>query len=205
MFVVFLLFAAFVIVPFVIWGERMDANAPEFVQGQATKWAVALAGIGLLVLDVVLPVPSSVVSISLCFLLGPAWGATAVFVGMVGAFVVGFLLGRLLPTTRLRTWVDAQTWDAVSSKHRTGGLWWIAASRPVPVLAEVAAVFAGSLGMPFAPSLAAASLSSLLVSVAYGIAGWLGLQQAGASMSLLVLSAACLPVASWTAYQWWRR
>lgn len=198
------LFAAFVIVPFVIWGEQMDASAPELLQSRATKWAIALIGVSLLVLDVVLPVPSSVVSISLCLLLGPGWGTAAVFAGMVGAFVLGFWLGQRLPAQRLRRFVGAHTWDAVAST-RTGGLLWIATSRPVPVLAEVTAVLAGSLRMPFGPSLAAASVSSLLVSIAYGVAGWLGLNQLDSSITLMVISAACLPAASWGAFCLLRR
>lgn len=197
--------AAFVIVPFVIWGEQMDVSAPQVVQDQATKWAIASAGIILLVLDVVMPIPSSVVSIGLCFLLGPTLGGLAVFVGMVGAFVVGFQTGRLMPAARLRKWVGAQTWDALASDHLSASLLWIAASRPVPVLAEVVAIFAGSVRMPFLPSLASAVASSLLVATAYGLAGWLGLSEAGSSTAVLVFSAACLPAASWAAFQWIRR
>jgi len=205
MLVVLLMLFAFVIVPFVIWGDQMDASAPRLVQGQAAKWAIALIGIGLLVADVLLPIPSSVVSISLCLLLGPGLGGLAVFSGMVGAFAVGFLVGRLLPATRLRNWVGAQTWDAFASKRLPASLLWIAASRPVPVLAEVTAIFAGSVGMPFLPSLSVAALSSLLVAIAYALAGWLGLHQAASSTALLVFSAACLPAASWGAFQWLRR
>lgn len=205
MLAVLLLLATFVIVPFVIWGDRMDIQAPKLMQSQATQWAIALTGIALLVLDVLLPIPSSVVSISLCFLLGPAWGALAVFVGMVGAFAVGFLVGRLLPTSRLRRWVGGRTWDAVASARRSGGLLWIATTRPIPVLAEVAAVFAGTSGIPFVPALAAASVSSLLVASAYGFAAWMGLNQLDSSLTLLVISAAFLPAASWAALRWLRR
>jgi uncharacterized membrane protein YdjX (TVP38/TMEM64 family) len=205
MIVVLLVLFAFVIVPFLIWGDQMDASAPKLVQGQATKWAIAVIGIGLLVADVLLPIPSSVVSISLCLLLGPGFGGLAVFTGMVGAFAAGYLVGHLLPAARLRSWVGAQTWDAFASKRLPAGLLWIAASRPVPVLAEVTAIFAGSVGMPFLPSLSVAALSSLLVSIAYGLAGWLGLQQADSSTALLVFSAACLPAVSWGIFQWIRR
>ena len=195
----------FVLLPFALWGEQMDANMPRLVRDQTTKWAVAWIGIGLLVLDVVLPVPSSVVSVSLCFLLGPVWGALTVLVGMVGAFTAGFWLGRLLPTVRVRRWVGARTWDAVAATGRSAGMWWIAASRPVPVLAEVTAVVAGSLRFPFATSLAAATFSSVLVSAAYGASAWLGFGQLGSSTALLALSAICLPAASWAVFQWWRR
>jgi uncharacterized membrane protein YdjX (TVP38/TMEM64 family) len=205
MLTVVLVLAAFVIVPFMLWGEQMDANMPQLVQDQTTQWAVAWIGIALLVLDVLLPVPSSVVSMSLCFLLGPLWGGLAVLVGMVGAFAAGFWLGQLIPTSRIRSWVGAQTWDAVASTSQTSSLWWIAVSRPLPVLAEVTSVMAGSLRVPFGASFAAAALSSLLVASAYGASAWLGLGQMGSSAALLALSAVCVPAASWAAFQWWRR
>jgi len=197
--------SAFVIAPFLLWGEQMDALAPQVVQGQRTLWAIALTGMALLVLDVVLPVPSSVVSIALCLLLGPVWGGLAVFIGMVGAFAGGYLLGRLLPAARLRTWVGGPTWDALASKHLPASLMWIAASRPVPVLAEVFAVFAGSVRMPWLPALAAAAASSLLVATAYALAAWLGLSQAESSTAIAVFTAACLPAAGWAGWQWIRR
>ena len=197
--------SAFVIIPFLLWGEQMDARAPQAVQGQATQAAVAVTGITLLVLDVVLPVPSSVVSIAMCLLLGPLWGGLAVFVGMVGAFAAGYLLGRLLPVARLRAWVGGPTWDALASKHLPASLMWIAASRPVPVLAEVFAVFAGSVRMPWLPALASAAASSLLVATAYALAAWLGLSQAESSTAIAVFAAACLPAVGWGAWQWIRR
>ncbi|MBG6077805.1 hypothetical protein [Polaromonas sp. CG_9.11] len=204
MLIVVLVLAAFVVVPFIIWGEQMDAHASNFVHDQATRWAIALIGIGLLVLDVILPVPSSLVSISLCMLLGPAWGVPTVFSGMVGAFALGYLIGQLLPAARLRAWVGPETWDAIA-RRQTAGMLWIAASRPVPVLAEVTAIFAGTLRLPFGASLAAAAASSLFVAVAYGLAAWVGLEQAGSSTTLLVFSAACLPAASWAALKWLQR
>lgn len=200
-----LLLVAFVIGPFVLWGGQLDAHAPKLVEGQATKLAIAMIGIGLLVLDVLLPVPSSVVSITLCLLLGPLWGGVTVFAGMVGAFSGGFLLGRLLPAARLREWVGPPTWDLFATKQLPASLLWIAASRPVPVLAEVTSLFAGSLRMPFGPSIAAAALSSLLVASAYALAASLGLHNADFGTPLFVLSAACLPTLSWAALQLIRR
>ena len=205
MLLVVLVLVAFVLIPFVIWGEQMDASIPKLVADQTTKWAVALTGIALLVLDLILPVPSSIVSISLCLLLGPAWGAPAVFVGMVGAFVVGYLSGRLLPAARLRAWVGTQVWDSVANHWQTASMLSIAASRPVPVLAEVTAIFAGSLRLPFWRSLIAAGGSSLLVAAAYGMAAYLSLDQGGSSTALLVFFAACLPAVSWAVLQLIRR
>jgi len=205
-----LLLLAFVIVPFVLWVEQLDATAPRLLRDQPTRWAIAAIGIALLSSDVLLPVPSSVVSVTLCLLLGPVLGGAAVFVGMVGAFALGLLIGRLLPAERLRRWVGADTWDALAAKRLPASLLWIAASRPVPVLAEVTALFAGSVRVPYKASMAVAALASLLVAAAYALAVWVGMpggthgDRAAWSTPLLVFSAACLPAASWIAYRWIR-
>lgn len=207
----FLLLLAFVIVPFVLWGEQLDATAPKLLRDQPTRWAIATIGIALLSLDVVLPVPSSVVSVTLCVLLGPALGGVAVFLGMVGGFTLGLLIGRLLPAERLRRWIGADTWDALAAQRLPTSLLWIAASRAVPVLAEVTALFAGSLRVPYKASIAVAALASVLVAAAYALTVWLGMPNATQdyhspwSTPLLVFSAACLPAASWIAYRWIRR
>lgn len=204
-----LLLVTLVIVPFILWGEQLDVTAPKLLRDQPTRWAIAVFGVALLCFDVLLPVPSSVVSVTLCLLLGPVMGGVAVFVGMFGAFALGLSIGRLLPAERLRRWIGAETWDALAAKRLPASLLWIAASRPVPVLAEVTALFAGSLRVPMTASLAVAALASLLVAAAYALAVWLGMsdgsQGGGWSTPLLAFSAACLPAASWIAYRWIRR
>lgn len=207
--VLLVLLVTLVIVPFILWGEQLDATAPRLLRDQPTRWAIAVFGVALLCSDVLLPVPSSVVSVTLCLLLGPVMGGVAVFMGMFGAFALGLLIGRLLPAERLRRWIGADTWDALAAKRLPASLLWIAASRPVPVLAEVTALFAGSLRVPMTASLAVAALASLLVAAAYALAVWLGMsdgsQGGGWSTPLLAFSAACLPAASWIAYRWIRR
>ena len=205
MLVLVLALCAFVIGPFVIWGDQMDAQAPQLVQDQPTKVLIALIGVVLLTSDVLLPIPSSVVSISLCLLLGPGLGGLAVFAGMLAAFSAGFVVGRMLPAARLRNWVGPQTWDAFASNRLHASLLWIAGTRPVPVLAEVTAICAGSLGIPFLPCMAAAAASSLFVSITYSLVGWFGLHSGSSSTALLVVVAASLPAASWGAYRWVRR
>ena len=78
---VLLVVAAFVLVPFALWGDQMDAAVPALLSSQATRWAVALLGVSLLVVDVLVPIPTSVVSVMLCVALGFPWGMAAVFAG----------------------------------------------------------------------------------------------------------------------------
>ena len=56
--------------------------------------AFAALGIGLLIADVLLPVPSTLVAMALCWRLGPWWGGASVAAGFSLSFVVGYALGR---------------------------------------------------------------------------------------------------------------
>ena len=57
-------------------------------------WIAAAGGVGLLVADVALPVPSSLVMIAHGALFGVVWGTLLSLLGNVGAGMVGFALGR---------------------------------------------------------------------------------------------------------------
>ena len=123
------LLLAFILVPFALWGDRIDAAVPHLLEGIVSPWALAAAGIALLVLDVLLPIPSSVVSVALCVVLGPVAGGSSVMVGMLGAFLLGDAVGRLVSRDRLRVWVGNALWDACIDRTEFGGVTWIAATR----------------------------------------------------------------------------
>src|ERR1041385_1053005 len=54
----------------------------------------ASIGVGLLIADVVLPVPSSIVMVAHGALFGVLWGTVLSLVGSVGAAMFGFAIGR---------------------------------------------------------------------------------------------------------------
>jgi uncharacterized membrane protein YdjX (TVP38/TMEM64 family) len=163
-----------IVVPFVIWGGALDSWAPELLQQQDTRLYIAALGAALLIADVLLPVPSSVVSALLCVLLGPLQGAVVILFGMVGGFIAGYLLGLALPSATLRNWVGAALWDSVADKAQQQGTAWIVISRPVPVLAEAISIIAGSLRLPWRAALVSAVLSSAGVAACYGAAAAAG-------------------------------
>ncbi|MDP8927107.1 MAG: VTT domain-containing protein, partial [Actinomycetota bacterium] len=109
--------------------------------------AAALLGTGLLVADVVAPVPSSVVMVAHGALFGVLAGSLLSLVGRVGAALVGFAIGRrggaVVAPEMASGAVPAKAhwalerWGAVA----------VVLSRPVPVLAETVVVLAGASGL----------------------------------------------------------
>jgi uncharacterized membrane protein YdjX (TVP38/TMEM64 family) len=149
-------------------GAPVDADPlPRLREHEA--WAGALVA-ALLVADVLLPVPSSLLMIASGALCGPWLGALWSSAGALGAAAFAWWLGRrggalyerLLgerDALRTRAWLERHGWLA------------IAASRPVPILAEATALAAGAAGLPFARVLASAALGALPICVFYALVG----------------------------------
>lgn len=188
-----------VLVPFALWGGAMDRAAPAWLAQQEARAWISVLGVALLVADVVAPVPSSLVCMGLCWSLGPLWGGVAVGVGTTLAFATGYGIGRLVPEARLRAWIGADAWDRARLRARRHALWWIAASRPLPLFAEVTALLAGAWRVPVAAALGHAALASAAMGATYGGAASLGRDQPSAILTLFILLA--LPAVSWLVHR----
>jgi uncharacterized membrane protein YdjX (TVP38/TMEM64 family) len=163
--------AAFVIIPFVVVGERLEgwsvqslrlaAGHPRFVAGMV---------VALLAADIVLPIPSSVVSTSGGLLLGFAGGFTASVLGMTLCAASGYALGRSAGpfARRLIGADDANAAHGVLERH---GDWILVITRGVPVLAESTVILAGLGKVPLRRFLALTVLANAGISAAYAGAG----------------------------------
>ncbi len=192
-----------VLLPFALWGDAFDHAVPQWLNAQDTRLWIAAIGIALLVADVVLPVPSSVIAMGLCWTLGPVWGGVAVAIGGFLAFATGYGIGRLLPEARLRQWIGAALWDRASAQARERALWWIVIARPLPVLAELSALLAGVWRVPPVAAFANAAAASAVVGALYALSAWWGEQAPTPLATLCTMSA--LPVAMWWCHRVWLR
>lgn len=145
------------------------ATGPDPLRGRSGAMA-ALVGVTLLVADVVLPVPSSVVMVTHGALFGVAAGTGLSMAGSLGAFGVAFAVGRRGRTVVVRAVGDAERHRADRLLERWGVVA-IVLSRPLPILAEAVAFAAGGSPLPWLPALAAAALGSLPAAAVYAVAG----------------------------------
>lgn len=118
------------LVPFFIIGELPGEQWLSSRDDHAL--AFALAGAGLLAVDALLPVPSSIVGTMLGARLGFPAGFLAAFGGMMTGQVLAYGVSRWLLRKREQALPNAPTLLAVFL------------SRPVPVLAEAVAIAAGA-------------------------------------------------------------
>jgi uncharacterized membrane protein YdjX (TVP38/TMEM64 family) len=165
--------------------------------------SAAVLGIGLLVTDVVLPVPSSLVMITHGALFGPVLGAGLSLVGVVGATLTGYGLGHWGGRPLVGRICSEQDRLRAEALVRRWGLLVVTASRPVPLLAETIAVVAGTSSLGLVRTAVAALLGALPGALLYGAAGATALDKP----SELAVCAAVLAVtaALWLASRHWAR
>lgn len=168
-------------IPFLLWGGAFESSfsaqgSTEWLE-QYGAWAWA-AAIGLLMSDLVLPVPATAVMAALGMLYGPVVGG---LIGAVGSFLGGtlaYVLCRLLGQRAARRLVGER--DLERGRRffaRTGG-WAVALSRWLPLLPEIITCLAGLTRMSagrFFVALACGCLPMALVFAALGTAGMTGL------------------------------
>jgi uncharacterized membrane protein YdjX (TVP38/TMEM64 family) len=151
--------------------------------------AGALIGVGLLVADALVPLPSSVVMIALGALYGAPAGIALALTGRTAMALLGFAIGRRGGRLMERVRADDRA-RAEALLERRGALA-IVVSRPVPLLGETVMVLAGASGMPWRRAALAAFVGSLPEAVVYGLAGGLSASFAeGAVVWALLLALA---------------
>lgn len=174
----FFALALLVLVPFLVWGERFEQSMTledTVARMRAAGGWAWLVGVGLLVIDLFLPILGTVVMSALGLIYGWLLGG---MIGSLGSIAAGLLayglcyrLGRraahfLAGKEGLR--------EGERLFHGELGGWLVALSRWMPVLPEVVACLAGISRMPlrrFFPALCAGSIPMGFVFARIGEAG----------------------------------
>jgi uncharacterized membrane protein YdjX (TVP38/TMEM64 family) len=133
-------------------------------------WAAAALGVLLLVGDQFVPVPSSLVMISLGAIYGVPAGIALSLTGRVGMAAAGFAVGRA-GGPLLKRLVSERDRAVADAMLRRRGVLAVLLSRPLPLLAETVAVMAGASSLRWSRVLPAAAIGSLPEVVAYSLAG----------------------------------
>jgi uncharacterized membrane protein YdjX (TVP38/TMEM64 family) len=133
-------------------------------------WAGAALGVFLLVADQFLPIPSSLVMVSLGALYGAPAAIVLALAGRVGMMAAGFAVGRAGGPLLERV-VSVDEWARADGLLRRWGALAVLASRPLPLLAETVAIAAGASSLRWSRAMLAAALGSLPEAVAYSLAG----------------------------------
>ncbi len=202
LFALTLFLAVLVIVPFLIWGGSIEAAmAPDRLGAafqDSREWAW-LAGVGLLIIDLFLPVLGTAVMSALGFVYGWFLGGVLAALGSVGAGLLAyglcFRLGR-----RGARWLAGEEGIVEGERLFRGELggWLVALSRWMPVLPEVVACLAGITRMPLRRFVPALCTGSVPMGFVYAWIGHRGVASPGLALGLSVV----LPPLIWLAFRW---
>lgn len=187
--VVILLALLIPIIPFVIIGELPGQRWLSATDENAFLFGIT--GMGLLALDVLLPIPSSIVGTMLGARLGFLPGLLWCWCGLVLGNGIGYLTGRLLLAR-----------FAPEIQH-TPTPWLLFITRPVPVLAEALTFTAGAEKMKLSTFLQVSVTGNGIYSLALAGNGAALLPDAlaGPGLALPML----LPVGAWLIWRWYER
>jgi uncharacterized membrane protein YdjX (TVP38/TMEM64 family) len=180
------------LVPWLVWGTRLDHAVADWLDPPPPAAALAVAEIGVLAADILLPVPSSLVATLGGASLGVAAGTACAWLGMTLGSLAGWLLGRAAGI-RGAAALDADARAAVEARERRYGPLVVVLTRPLPILAEAAALLAGAAGMPWQTFLTAAAPANLAIAFAWSLAGSLG--KDADSLQWVAIAALAVPAA----------
>jgi len=191
-----------IIVPFILWGNWFELmfnlqGAKRWMEGLG-PWAWA-GGVGLLISDLFLPVPGTVVMSALGLVYGWFWGGVASVVGSFLSGIVAYGLCRWFGRGPAR-WLagDRGLARGESLFHSGQGGWIVAMSRWMPVLPEAVACLAGLVKMPWKTFAIALLAGTVPLGFAFAAIGASGVDNPGAA----VILSAVLPVLFYAVAAW---
>ncbi|MCB1208489.1 MAG: TVP38/TMEM64 family protein [Verrucomicrobiales bacterium] len=196
---------ALIIIPFLIWGERFDGalslEGTRQWMAQYGAWAW-LAGIGLLVGDILLPIPSTVVMSALGLSYGWWWGGLISAGGSITSGVVAYGLCRAFGRPAAHWIAGADGLQRGEELFAQKGGWLVALSRWTPVLPEAVSCLAGLVRMPWRTYLGSLVCGSVPLGFAFAAIGHLGQDRPGLAIAL----SAIVPILLWAiATRWIKR
>lgn len=159
------------IVPFLLFGEQMEAGLAGWkVNPPSAPW-VATAVVALLASDIFLPVPSSLVCTLAGWQLGAFSGTLVTWIGMNLGAIFGFTLAKVWGQ-RLVGWFSREPdlERAAFMAERYGPIL-LALARGVPVLAEASVLWMGMHGLRWRAFLLPVVASNLVLAMVYCLLG----------------------------------
>lgn len=137
---------------------------------RAGGWVAALVGGGLLLADVFIPIPSSVIMIAHGAAFGVVGGFLLSFVASVGGAMLGWWVGHKGSPVMNRVVTPREKRQANTFILRYG-LLAIIISRLLPIVAETVAIMAGTTDIGWKRMLVATSIGAVPPALIYAIAG----------------------------------
>jgi uncharacterized membrane protein YdjX (TVP38/TMEM64 family) len=194
---VFLGLAALVLLTFFIWGDSLmeifsQAGTISWLT-RSGKWAWLLA-ILLLMGDLLLPLPATLIMAAIGYIYGPIGGGLISAAGSFLAGSFGYWLCRLLGEKTARRVLGEKDYALGKKLSGNVGGWVVVLSRWLPVFPEVISCMAGLTRMPAAYFHGALLCASVPLGFTYAFIGHTGIEHPALSIGL----SAVVPALIWS-------
>lgn len=163
-------------------------------------WSGAAAVVGLLAIDIFIPVPSSIVMVLSGAAFGVWWGALLAFAGSLGGEWLGFELARRYGARLSSRFIgDPAEQQRLNHILATHGAAAVVVTRALPVVMETMSIVAGVSTMPRLTFLAASAIGTAPIVVVYAYAGAMSRETGSLVPAMVILVA--VAAAGWVWYR----
>jgi len=160
-----------ILIPFLSFSESIENWINHFLGSSPSQLLVGLMVVGLLSVDILAPIPSSIVSTAGGYFLGFIFGTLISLAGMSISCIIGYWLGAKFGNPISEKLVGKHELLKLEKLQNKYGDWIIIISRAVPVLAEASVLAAGIGRMPINRFILLILLSNSGISLAYAAIG----------------------------------
>ena len=195
---------AFIIISFLIFGEKLtsffeEGKAVQFLE-QYGQWAWLIAII-LLMADLILPLPGTIIMSALGLIYGPVIGGILATFGNFLAGVFAYTLCRSIGDKAVLWLLGEKDLNNGHKIFEQRGGWIVALSRWLPILPEAISCMAGLNRMHFSKFVIALTCGSLPLGFAFAYICYYGIEEP----LIAIMASAVLPFIFWIIAQYWIR
>jgi len=187
------------IVPFLVLGDQFEQLLFDWIRSDLAEETIAFGLCGLLIVDLLLPVPSTAVTTYAGGVL--PWGVAffCAFVGLSTGHMIGMSLTRLLGRPFAEKWCRREDLDQLDQLSLDYGPVILVITRALPLLSEASVLLLGLTRLPLWLGAFAIALSNAIIAAVYvSIGAWF---QHSPALVWAVLGSALVPLLP----LWWLR
>ncbi len=174
------------ILPFLLFGAELESWIETWTESEISRETTAAFVVGILATDILLPVPSSVVSTWGGQALGTVTGTLSSWLGMTMGAVLGFTLARLLGYRFAKRFSKPEELERVDRLCQRWGPITLVLARGVPVFAEASVLLMGVHKLGWHRFIWPVVLSNFGIALAYSAFGDIGRRQGWLALALAV-------------------
>lgn len=159
------------VIPFLILGESFEEQVRSWFESDFNHSERFALIVGLLAIDIAIPIPSSAVSTYGGTILGLNAATLASWLGLMLGSLSGFVMARWCGASLIKRFASVEDLQAMHHFMQRFSLWTIVFSRPLPILAEATILLCGVLKLSWRQLLLPLALSNFLLAFAYSAIG----------------------------------